>query len=366
MLRASAANVIASLLLVASAGAQIRADSPRGKCDAPREALRQAVGHVHEKQRNVGLAAVVLRGGEVSFSDYMGLADFEHEVPVGPETRFGIASVTKLVTAVTLLKLRTAGQIDLDAPVQKHVPSFPRKAEGEITIGMLVTHRSGIPHPENRTPKLFATHYATATEALEVFRDDPLVAAPGSKRIYSSSNYNLLAAVIEKVAGQSFPEAVQRMVFNPLKLSHTGFDNVLRPLRHRARRYSFYDPWTYEESQELHIVPVWDYSFNMGGGNIISTATDLAKFASALAKPGLLTLDEMELLYDESWFGKRDERGRQFIYVTGANPGVQAALVVYRDSNVVAVVLSNTWGVGSRSGDMVELAKKLAGMCMAE
>lgn len=293
------------------------------------------------------------------------MADLEHSVPVQAKTRFGIASITKVFTAVTLLKLMGRELIDLDSPVQKYIESFPVKPEGEITVRMLVTHRSGIPHPQRqRIPKLFATHYETATEALEVFRDDSLVAKPGSKRVYSSSNYNLLAAIIEQVTGKTFQQVVKEEVFGPLELSNTSFDNVLRVLPNRTRRYSFYRPWTYEESEELFLVPLWDYSFNQGGGNIISTAEDLARFGTALSRSGLLSTRKLDMLYDEEWFGDEDSQGRRFIYYTGANPGLQAGLTVYRNLELASVVLSNTWGIGSRSGDMVDLSKDLAQMCL--
>ena len=77
-------------------------------CAQTTERLHQTILEVHEKQQNVGLAAVILREGDIFFSNYIGSADLEHKVPVNPETKFGVASITKLFTAVTLLKLHTA------------------------------------------------------------------------------------------------------------------------------------------------------------------------------------------------------------------------------------------------------------------
>ena len=102
----------------------------------------------------------------------------------------------------------------------------------------------------------------------------------------------------------------------------------------------------------------------MGGGNIVSTAADISKFGMALSAPGLLSKKELEILYSEDWFGSYDEDERLMIYATGANPGVQAGLAIYPQYKISAVVLSNTWGIGSRSAEMVELAKKLAQKCI--
>jgi CubicO group peptidase (beta-lactamase class C family) len=322
--------------------------------------LHQAVLEVHEKQHNVGLAAVVRVGGELVFADYLGSADLEHDVAVGSHTRFGIASITKLFTAITLLQLNAEGKIDLDESIHRYVPSYPEKREGTITVRMLATHRSGIPHPRNRTPELYSTRYETATDAVRFFADEPLEFTPGSEASYSSSNYNLLAAAIEEVTGVAFQDVVESQILEPLELEYTSFDDVLRVLPARARRYSFYHPWTYQESETLFVVPTWDYSFNWGGGNMVSTAEDLARFGESLMRPGLLPSEQYELLISEDWFGSTDDEGRLLVSATGANPGLQAAIAVCPEHRISAAVLSNTWGIGSRSGEMVDLASNLA------
>jgi CubicO group peptidase (beta-lactamase class C family) len=353
--------VIALYLQPAISDAKVRHST---QCLTPNGDLHEAVVEIHEKQKNIGVVAVISKQGELVFSDFLGFADIEHQVPISGDTRLGIASITKLFTAVMVLKLKAAQLVDLDSPVQRYVAAFPKKPEGEITIRMLLEHRSGIPHPQAvRTPKLFATHYETATDALEVFADEPLSFPPGTDSAYSSSNYNLLAAVIEQITGKKFTDVVKGEIFNPLEMTHTDFDNVLRTLPDRARRYSYYRPWTYEESEELFVVPSWDYSFNTGGGNIISTAADLSRFANALMQPGLLNQQDLDLLYGENLFGDVDSQGQKYIYASGANQGLQAGLTIFPGSKTAAVVLSNTWGIGSRSAEMTRLSTHLTTLC---
>jgi serine beta-lactamase-like protein LACTB len=329
-------------------------------CRASDAQMRKAISAVHTKQRNVGLAATVVQGDQILFTEQLGLADIEFDVEVDSNTRFGIASITKLYTAVALLQLRARGQLELEDSVQEYLPDYPRKPEGDITLEMLALHTSGIPHPQSaRTPELFATHYDNATDALSVFSGTDLLFEPGTDQQYSSSNYNLIAAIVEQRAGRNFAEYVAANIFDVLELSNTSFDNVLRPLPFRSRRYSFYHPWTYEESDRLFLVPVWDYSFNTGGGNIISTATDVARFGAALTSPGLLPESELRLLQSEEWFGQIGDDGQILIYASGANPGLQAGLAINPKSGIAAAVLSNTWGVGSRSGEMTQLAMQL-------
>jgi len=351
------------LLLIAGIGMPKAAAADVG-CAASDAELSDAITEIHVKQSNVGLAAAIMRDNQVVFAEYLGLADIEFDAPVNRKTRFGIASITKLFTAVALLRLHADERLLLNDIVQNYVPDFPRKPEGDITLEMLALHKSGIPHPQSvRTPALFATHFDNATDATSVFADDKLLFEPGSDQKYSSSNYNLLAAVIEQAAGQNFKNFVTARIFEPLQLTATDFDDVLRPLAFRARRYSYYHPWTYAESDDLFLVPLWDYSFNTGGGNIVSTAADVARFGAALFGPGLLPEKELNLLLSENWFGQTNDRGRKVVQVTGANPGLQAGLAIMPESGISAAVMSNTWGRGSRSGEMVQLALKLANLC---
>ena len=357
-------SVLLLTLVFVRPAAAWQAGSGARTCAAPESELRAAVADVHERQRNVGIAVAIAVDGERAFEEYRGMADLEHETPVGPETRFGIASVTKLFTAAALLHVEAAGLVSLADPVRRYVPRFPAREGGPITLAMLATHTSGLPHPTERNPQLFATHYDTAMDAVEVFENAEIESPPGVERHYSSSNYNLIAAAIEGATGRKFMDVVQEQILAPLDLAATAFDDVLAVLPHRARRYSFYHPWTYAESDSLYRVPSWDYSFNVGGGNLVSTARDLVAFGSALMEPGtVLPAGQTERLYDIRWFGRRTDTGERFLFVTGANPGVQAGLAIYPERRVTAAVLANTWGVGSRSGEMAGLARKLVELC---
>jgi CubicO group peptidase (beta-lactamase class C family) len=349
-------------------------------CRAGREEMRRAVRSVHERQKNVGLAAAVLHGGALVLSEHLGYADLEHRVPVTGETRFGVASVTKAFTGVALLKLREAGRVDLDAPIQRYVPAFPEKPGGPITARLLAGHRAGLRHwkDDERTPALYARHFDDVAGVIALFADDTLVAAPGARYSYSSPGYNLLAAAIQAASGERFQDYVARAVIAPLGLRTTGFDDVRRVNPHRARRYAYYDPYTFaEDTARVFRVPEWDYSHNMGGGNMYGTAEDLARFGRALARPGLLSAASLDLLHTRppgdtagsvmtfGWFVRPRRNDARRIHISGSNAGLQAAVHVYPDDDLVVVVLSNTHGVGARSGEMVvELPERLAALCM--
>ena len=373
----SASTKAAALFLLASSAAMRALPADGAPCQANAASIREAIGRVHEKQKNVGLAVAVASRGKTVFTEYLGFADLEHRVPVTAETAFGVASVTKAFTGAALLKLWEAGAIDLDAPIQRYVPSFPVKPGGAVTVRLLAAHLAGVRHwKAERTPELYATHFDDVEEILRLFQNDPLEAEPGAKYAYSSYGYDLLGVAIQRAAGKPYAAYVDDAVVKPLALGATRFDDVRRVLPHRARRYSFYDPVTYKEGSVLFRVPDWDYSHNMAAGNMVSTAEDLARFGSAFVRPGFLEQRSWRLLQTRpktekaespmnfGWFVPKAGDAPRDLHTGGSNAGLQAGLFVYPDSDIVVAVLSNTWGIGSRSAEMVDaLPRRVASLC---
>lgn len=378
-----AAGPLVAVLLFAAPSISIAAvqanDNHLPACRARRDEIRGALRHVHERQRNVGLAATVLLDGKVVLSEGLGFADLDLGVPVTRDTRFGLASITKTFTGVALLKLREAGRIDLDAPIQRYVPAFPVKPAGAITPRLLAANLAGLRHwgPE-RNATLYARHFDDVNEILPLFKDDTLIAVPGTTWTYSSYGYNLLGVAIENASGVKYQDYVAREILTPLGLTNIEYDDVRRVLPNRARRYTFFDVWTGEvDSSAVRRVPDWDYSHNMAGGNLYATADDLARFGRALMRPGLLTQASLDLLYTRPRIGavtsdmsfgvfvKEPGAGPRRIRMDGSNAGVQSSLYVYPDDDLVIVVLANTRGLDSGSGDMVwALPERMAAICM--
>jgi len=369
------------MLSVSAAPPEVAAQrSPQlAACRDRRQMLRDALADIQRRQRNIGLSALVMLGGETVLAENLGYADLEHRVPVTNETRFGVASITKAFTGLSLLKLHESGRIDLDAPIQRYVPAFPVKPSGVITPRLLAAHLAGIRHwGQERNAALYARHFDDVNDVLALFKDDTLVAPPGTKASYSSYGYNLIAAAIQSASGVKYQEYVNREIISRLGLKNTGFDDVRRVLPNRARRYSYFDPWTFAvDSNAVYRVPEWDYSHNMAGGNMYSTAADLAQFGRAIEGPGLLSKESLDLLNRRprvgavqatmsfGFFVSDSVAPHRLLNIGGSNAGLQSGLFVYPDEDLVIVVLSNTWGIGSNSGEMNGvLLSRLAAICM--
>src|SRR6266851_8062752 len=167
--------------------------------------IEKAVSSFMSANSVPGIGAAVVLEGEPVWSAGFGMADLEDSAPATSSTLFRLGSISKSLTAIAVLQLWERGKLDLDAPVQKYCPAFPRK-EWPLTPRELLGHLGGIRHyhPDGKgdIPEDSARHFASMEESLQIFAADPLVAKPGTKFNYSTYGYTLLGCVLEGAASQ--------------------------------------------------------------------------------------------------------------------------------------------------------------------
>jgi serine beta-lactamase-like protein LACTB len=293
-----------------------------------------------------GITMAVAVDGKMVYSEGYGLADLEQRVPVWPTTKFRIASVSKPLTAVALMQLVEMGKVDLDAPIQKYVPSFPDKG-ALITTRMVAGHLAGIRHYKGKEFEI-SRHYDSVTEGLRIFEDDPLVVPPGTKFSYSSYGFNLVSAVIEAASGENFLAYMQDHVFTPLGMPHTTADQNKQIVEERARFYEL------AKAGNVENTPYVDNSYKWAGGGFLSTAEDLVRFGSALLRPGFLQEESLKLLFtsqrtkagEETGYGigwglGKTSNGKIFYAHSGGAVGGTSQLIVYPESGVVIAMINN-------------------------
>ena len=153
-----------------------------------------------------GLAIPVSVGGETVWSELCGYANRASVRPVTRTTRFRVGSVSKTLTATVAARLVQRGTLDLDAPIQRYVKSFPRK-RGVVSVRRLLAHTAGIRHYRG-AEALSTSRYRSVSDAIRVFAADPLLVEPGTRYGYSSYGFNLVGAAIEQIDGRPFGAAV--------------------------------------------------------------------------------------------------------------------------------------------------------------
>ena len=300
-----------------------------------------------------GLTVAVMVRGEIVWSQGFGMADLENGVPVRPRTKMRIGSVSKPLTSAAVGILYEQGKLDLDAPVQKYVPSFPKKRY-PITARQLGGHLAGIRSylPGGQSEMFNTRHFDSVAAGLELFQDDPLLSEPGEKYHYSSHGFNLLSAVVEGASGQDFLSYMQQNVFDPLGMKQTTADHTDRVIPHRTRFYERNEAGTWENA------PFADNSYKWAGGGFIATAEDLLRFGQGIISGKLLKPETVELLhapqstkdgestgYGIGWRSDTDDQGRPWVGHAGGSVGGKAQFVIYPDSQVILAMMVNTGSV---------------------
>ncbi|MFN2386148.1 MAG: serine hydrolase domain-containing protein [Thermoanaerobaculia bacterium] len=292
---------------------------------------------------NFSGAVLIARDGSVLLRKGYGRANHELSVPNTPDTRFQLASLSKAFTATGVLILEQQGRLSVEDPLGKFLEGYPNGEK--ITIHHLLTHRTGIPNvnsfPEYEEKSRFPQKLA---DPIALFKDRPLIFAPGEKFQYSNSNYNLLAAVIEKASGLPFGEFLERHVFAPAGMRHTGHrGDAGRLIPSRASGYMPVG------RDALAHAPYLDWTIKTGNGSVYSTVEDLYRFDRALRGTTLLTAASKEKAFRDHGEGVgygcfvSSNHGRRVASMSGRSPGFNSWLERSLDDDLVVILLSNNY-----------------------
>lgn len=292
------------------------------------------------------ISLLVAKDGQIIYENYQGIADRKKKSPMTSRTPLHIASVSKVLTATAILELIDAGKLQLDQKVDSILLGFPYP---EITIKTLLNHRSGLKNYAYFTDdrKIWNKNNILKNQDiidLMVKHKMSLEFKTDKKFSYSNTNYAILALIIEKVTGMSYPLAMQKMIFEPLEMRDTFvFD--------------------YDQDQE-RIVP--SYKGNnveigldhldaiYGDKNIYSTPRDLMKFDMARYSPDFLNPELQKQVYVGYSYEHKGEKnyglgiriiewvtGQHFYFHNGWWHGNTSSYVNLKKERVTIIALSN-------------------------
>jgi CubicO group peptidase (beta-lactamase class C family) len=165
-----------------------------------------------------GAALVVMRGDVLVIDHFAGEAG--PGLPSGPDVLWPLASITKLYTAAAVMRLVELGDVTVNTPVWQVLPRFRGDGREQIRVRHLLTHTSGLPYESDEMDARLAAHTPVdglIDEALEA----QLLFKPGTRFAYSDYAYGLAGRVVEAITGHAYPEAVRRLILEPMGLRHT-------------------------------------------------------------------------------------------------------------------------------------------------
>jgi CubicO group peptidase (beta-lactamase class C family) len=267
-----------------------------------RDALAREVG----RGRLPGAVALVARHGRLAWFDSLGVLDPATGAPMGHDAIFRVYSMTKPIVSVAVMMMFEEGRLLLDDPISKYLPEFATQAvaiehDGRVelvaaarppTVQDLLRHTSGLGYEftgESAVQRMYSDASLTdqsQTNAQIVSRlaDLPLMHQPGSRWEYGRST-DVLGRMLEVLSGQSLGEHLRSRVLEPLGMADTGF-HVPAATHHRIAEPFDIDP---DGGGEVRLIGVRQPpALEFGGGGLVSTATDYARFLKMLLDGGEL------------------------------------------------------------------------------
>ena len=244
------------------------------------------------KNGNLSGSILVAKGDQILLEDYRGFAQEGNQDPIGKNTPLHVASVSKTLTAMAVMKLVEAGKIKLSDPVTAFFPQFPYP---HVLVKHLLSQRSGLPKYEHFIDKVqpvpaeLSKRFLTNQDILNLLiRYKPELARDTDTGfMYCNTNYALLALIVEKVTGTAFPEAMQQMVFRPLKMKDTYIFQESDTLKAAKSFYNRTDK----------MVPYDRLDLIYGDKNVYTTPRDLFNFSKAMFSKNFLRKDLMDAVF---------------------------------------------------------------------
>lgn len=297
-----------------------------------------------------GISVAVTRGSESLLHKGYGQADVELDVPTPRDAIYEVGSITKQFTAAAILQLAAKDSIDLDAPINEYLSDYDTRGH-RVTVRQLLYHTSGLRDYTTLSEFQTLRHRNLPQDTvLALVEREPFRFAPGSAMSYSNSGYYLLGKIVEETSGQSYTSYIESRLLAPAGMDDSYYCDEYATLEDRAHGYSWSRSGLQLREGGSH--STWSYAT----GGLCSTAIDLLAWNQALhggeilpdsiyekmIAPGRLA-DGTKLRHGMGLAVANDE-GRRAIGYFGGLAGFLSASIYYPDTDLIVVVLQNTWG----------------------
>lgn len=308
------------------------------------------------KQQPFNGTILINQPAKPRYKKSFGMANFAFKIPNTPDTRYKIASITKLFTSVLILQLEEQGKLTLDNFFGVYLPDYKGPAGTKVTVRQLLNMTAGMKNIDAGTTLESALaigidqyqHPYTLDQLLNKYAYDTLVAIPGARFDYNNLDFLLLGKIIETLHGKSFEQVLGDQVLQPLKMTNTGMLTQATIVDRLADTYFYRD----DLKMLSNDLPVYWGNW-YAAGSMYSNVDDLAIFSQALFGGKLLKKSSMDQLmvsgYDEYGLGvwvykdyKIKSRNYTIVKRPGSIMGAQAMLFHVLEKGVTILILSNT------------------------
>jgi len=286
--------------------------------------LRAYMADMVAAERIAGGAIMLLRHGRIATFDTFGVADLQTRAPIAADTLYRIYSMTKPVTSVALMTLFEQGFWTLDDPITRFIPEFERlrvfsgvDADGAITtepmtrpptMREVMSHTAGFgyglfdAHPVDREVHARGVLRADGfDEMITRAADVPLMFQPGTEWAYSIAS-DIQGCLVERISGQPFDRYLHDVIFAPLKMVDTGFQVHEGKRERLSAIYAAGPDGKLTEAVTAFNFPILDFAkppkLLLGGGGLVSTAGDYARWCQMILNRG--ELDGVRILLPET------------------------------------------------------------------
>ncbi len=298
-----------------------------------------------------GVSVAISRNGEMLYTGAFGSADLEHGIPIDTATIFEAGSVSKQFTAAAILLLELDGKLSLQDDVRKYIPELP-KYESVIRIYDLIHHQSGL-RDWGSVAEVEGwgrgSRAHTNEHALQIIcRQQALNNPPGTEYIYSNSNYNLMAILVERISKKSFALFCKERIFLPAGMLNTSWRNDYRQIvKKRAIAY---------QQTPVSLKTLMPFENAHGNGGLLTTAADLVTWNAFMHAGKLGGAEFLQRQLEKGRFRNGVEHnyaaglvinqwnGRPRITHSGATAGYRANLDYFPETGLSVAILSNTSG----------------------
>ena len=294
---------------------------------------------------------LVAKGDDILYENYRGFAREGNQNPIDRNTALHVASVSKTMTAMAMMKLIEAGKVNLSDKLTQFFPGFPYPA---VTVKTLLNQRSGLPKYEyfitqvKPVPEELSKVFISNQDILNmILKYKPeLARETDTGFMYCNTNYALLALLIEKITETPFPQAMKEMVFDPLKMKNTYiFQEKDIPTASQSFYYG---------GNKLHPLDRLDLIF--GDKNVYTTPRDLLNFSKAMYSKDFLKPELMKMVfepYSNEKLGQNNyglgfrmkifENGEKLTYHNGWWHGTNSVFAHLLKSKVTIIAIGNKY-----------------------